>query len=146
MESCELCGEEERLKDAVADGQLLRLCQRCIIANSAILIEPPSKQQIAESMLPRRKPSEPKIFPAKKEVTLEDLRRIQKEKQAAEAELSQLGLTNEARREPWRGKGIEIDFRSKNLTIADLKIKKERAEAEELLEETESAADTEGKD
>jgi len=145
MESCEFCMAEERLKNAIVNGELVRICQRCVIANSAVPVEPPSKQQLAESMMPKRRQSEQKVFPAKKEFTLDDLRRISKEKQEAKTELTNLGIEiKDDRQNPWRyRRGANIDFRSGNLTIADLKIKKERLDSESETEAVENTNENE---
>ena len=82
-EICEECGHKDILVDAIIDGQIKRICHRCSIANSVILLKKPKDVKIEN--VPRRSVHEIledmsgiKPTPIKKpssKITLEDLRK-----------------------------------------------------------------------
>ncbi|MCX8194356.1 MAG: coiled-coil domain-containing family 149 protein [Candidatus Pacearchaeota archaeon] len=55
-EECEECGYRDVLFDAIIDGQARRICNRCVIANCAIVLKKPADVKIEE--VPRRSVSE----------------------------------------------------------------------------------------
>lgn len=55
-EECEECGYKDVLVDAIIDGQAKRICNRCVVANNAIVLKKPVDVRIEE--VPRRSVSE----------------------------------------------------------------------------------------
>ena len=46
-EKCEICGNYDRLKNAIVDGSTVSICSFCATAHSAIVIEKPTDEQLA---------------------------------------------------------------------------------------------------
>jgi|GEM_PF-5512922 len=145
-EGCESCDKEAEV-DALVDGEYKKLCKRCAAMEGAVIVEKPSLIQIDESykrpkvrdvLLSMAGLSKPKL--RKKEATLEDLRRVQKEKLEEEKELketiSSFNVEKKEEEKPWSkwlfrqksGEEKEIDFKSKNIKIGDLKTVEEDEE------------------
>ena len=95
IEECEECGYKERLVDAIISGEIKRICNRCVVANNAIVIRKPKTVDMRDiEHIERRSVHDilmkmaglEKLKPIKKppaEITLEDLReRYEKIKQA----------------------------------------------------------------
>jgi hypothetical protein len=119
-EVCEECGAENTL-DVVYFGKMTKLCSTCARMNGAVIIHAPTTEQIsraerAVSLQERVKAWRKERSKSPKEANLDTLRRRKheiernKEKQDQEA----------FRKEIAEAKSI-IDFRSKEVTISDLK-------------------------
>jgi hypothetical protein len=93
---CEECGENEAEKDAIVDGMPMKLCGKCASVSSGIVINKPSQGQVDESkrmwrvkeILSRSAgipyAQKPVNLPSTlRTVSLEDLRRVDKDKKSA---------------------------------------------------------------
>ena len=92
---CEECEENEAEKPVIVEGELKRLCRKCAAVTSGVVVEKPSQIQVDESkrmwrvreILSRsagipytQKPVN--IPPTLRTVSLEDLRRVDKDKKS----------------------------------------------------------------
>lgn len=93
---CEECQEREAEKDVLMDGQSMSLCSKCAAISGGIIVEKPSQAQVDDSkrmwrvreILSRSAgiPYTPKpvnLPPALRTVSLEDLRRVDKDKKSS---------------------------------------------------------------
>lgn len=116
MVTCEICGRREAEADALVDGEYKQICRQCAAIEDAVIVEKPSQQQISmtdrrpkvrqvlsrmaglnrDNYSPESKPSTRvrnpyaglRIPAARKNVSLDDLREVKKDKEAEEKELN----------------------------------------------------------
>jgi hypothetical protein len=118
-EICEECGSENTL-DAVFIGKMVKMCRRCAEANGAVILKKPTTEQITraerESSLQVRVRQWRNQRGGVPEATLETLRRRKQE----------IDSERQKKREDLMKKQVQetkkiIDFRSKQVTIGELK-------------------------
>ncbi|MEM4152613.1 MAG: hypothetical protein QXK80_00620 [Candidatus Pacearchaeota archaeon] len=88
-EECEECLTKDFLVDAIVDGKAKRICNRCVIANNAIVLKKPSHINIEKmekttvsDVMRRLTGIMPKRIERPQPVKLEDLRKRYEEKKA----------------------------------------------------------------
>lgn len=126
---CEECEENEAEKDVLVDGRSVRLCRKCAAISGGIVVEKPSQAQVEDSKrmwrvkeilsrsagIPYSKPVN--LPNTLRTVSLEDLRRIERDKKAA----------------------YEIRAESRAKTFAEAEEKKNRAD--NIIEESKDFKD-----
>lgn len=89
MEECEECLARDFLINAIVDGRQKRICQRCVIANDAIVLKKPAnvnlekiERETVSDVMKRLTGIAPKRIERPQPVKLEDLRKRYEERKA----------------------------------------------------------------
>ena len=130
---CDVCEEREAEIDAVLEGDFKRLCKQCAVFEGATVISKPTNVNIEASfkransrdvLMRMGGLNRPRL--AKKEVHLDDLRRIQNELVAEQKKFSEdMKHIGEPEKRPW-SKWIRDPSEKKNM--------KEELSAKEILD------------
>lgn len=104
-EECDVCGKETVLSDAIYENRPVKVCNLCKIIPEMILIEKPTQEQVdkiyrrytfssrAKQELQNRNSSSPTTF---RGFTIDDLRRIKREKEEQEQKTEEDRIKAEA--------------------------------------------------
>ena len=133
QERCEICGMtslETELVDAIISGEIVKVCNSCAERDELVLVSRPTSAQLKEASRPFTV-SERLHKMAGIKLTKDEMQaRAAERKRENRINLAVLEAKKSEKAVQQQASKQDLDFRSKDITIADLRKMKEKQESE----------------